>query len=122
VEREIRRYLARDVGRTASNPGGTADPQRSRKRQWRTVLRKIAGARPELMDSILWLDQSIESGDALTLRAIRALPFSERIDLARQARQALAVDPAGSAAARKLARRSARLAVFRKKFSLPNFW
>ena len=58
VEREIRRYLARDVGRTASNPGGTADPQRSRKRQWRTVLRKIAGARPELMDSILWLRHS----------------------------------------------------------------
>jgi len=37
-------------------------------------------------------------------------------------KQALALDPIRSVQARKLARRSARSAIFRKKFSLPNFW
>jgi hypothetical protein len=64
----------------------------------------------------------VESGDALAICAIRALPFSERIDLLKQARQALYLAPVGSAPARRLARRSARLAILRKKFSLPHFW
>ena len=122
VEREIRHYLARVAGGTDSSRNHAADPQRARKRQWRAALRKIVAARPELIVSLSHLDRRIESGDALAICAIRALPFSERLDLLKQARQALYVDPVGSAPARRLARRSARLAMFRKKFSLPNFW
>jgi hypothetical protein len=122
VEREIRHYLARAAGGTTSNPSRAADPQRARIRQWRAALRTIVEARPELIDALSHLDRRVESGDALALCAIRALPFSERLDLLKQTRQALYLDPVGSAPARRLARRSARLAIFRKKFSLPHFW
>lgn len=122
VEREIRHYRARVAGGTASSPCQAADPQRARRRQWRAALRKMVGARPELIDALSRLDRRVETGDDLAICAIRALPFSERLDLLKQARQALSVDPVGSAPARRLARRSARLAIFRKKFSLPHFW
>jgi len=121
VEREIRHYLARVAGGTTSSPNRTADPQRARRRQWRAALRTMVDARPELIDALSRLDRRVESGDALAICAIRALPFSERLDLLKQARQAIYLDPVGSAA-RRLARRSARLAIFRKKFSLPHFW
>ncbi len=121
VEREIRHYLARAAGGTTSSPSHAADPQRARRRQWRAALRTMVDARPELIDALSRLDRRVESGDALAICAIRALPFSERLDLLKQARQAIYLDPVGSAA-RRLARRSARLAIFRKKFSLPHFW
>jgi len=121
VEREIRHYLARAAGGTTSSPNRAADPQRARRRQWRAALRTMVDARPELIDALSRLDRRVESGDALAICAIRALPFSERLDLLKQARQAIYLDPVGSAA-RRLARRSARLAIFRKKFSLPHFW
>jgi hypothetical protein len=118
VEREIRHYLARAAGGTSHD----AEPQRARRWQWRAALRTMVGARPELIDALSRLDRRVESGDALAICAIRALPFPERLDLLKQARQALYLDPVGSAPARRLARRSARLAIFRKKFSLPHFW
>jgi hypothetical protein len=122
VEREIRHYLARVVGGTTSSLFRTADPLRARRRKWRAALRMIVEARPELIDALSRLDGRVESGDQLAIGVIRALPFSERLDLLKEARQALYLGPISSAPARKLARRSARLAIFRKKFSLPHFW
>ena len=115
VEREFRHHLARIVGR------GT-DPEKKRRRQWRAAIRALASACPELVERLSSLEGRITTGDALAICAVRALPFRERIDLGRAVNQALALDPIRSAQARKLARRAARSAIFRKKFSLPNFW
>ena len=115
VEREFRHHLARIIAR------GT-DPEKKRRRQWRAAIRALASACPELVERLSSLEGRITTGDALAICAVRALPFPERIDVGRAVKQALALDPIRSAQARKLARRAARSAIFRKKFSLPNFW
>ena len=115
VEREFRHHLARIVGR------GT-DPEKTRRKKWRAMMRVLTSASPQLAEHLSSVEDRIQSGDALAICAFRALPFPERIDLGRAVKQALALDPIRSVQARKLARRSARSAIFRKKFSLPNFW
>src|SRR5262249_3767653 len=115
VEREFRHYLDRIVGR------GT-DPEKARRKKWRAAMRALKSACPELAHRLVCLEDRIHGGDALAICAIRALPFEERLALCRAGKQALALDPIRSAQARKLARRSARSAIFRKRFSLPSFW
>lgn len=123
VEAEIARYLRASAGRgleedraservrPAAEGGGSDD-------RFRKGLRKLSKLRPELAEFC----RRASSGAAFTSQLLRALPFSERLSLLKEAKALAAGQVILTANGRKLSRRFHRAAVLRRALDLPAFW
>lgn len=133
VEAEIKKYL----GRAARDEGAQAEAEpahRVRHRKLCGALRKLSREQPALeracgalLSGIAArppsdLAEAAEREEAVYVLLVRGLPFAERLDLLREARQLAQNGVAMSARARKMARRFHRAAVARRRLSLPSFW
>lgn len=142
VDAEIRKYLGRAAGRTSSAPVA-AEPEISeptgpaherRHEKLRATLRKIARGQPSLAPAIARLlegpvatppsdlAEATTREEAVEVALLRALPFSERLSLLREARELTEKALLTSAWARQRSRRFHRSALLRRRLSLPSFW
>jgi hypothetical protein len=129
VEAEIRRHLWRSAGAT-----GKLRHSGSSEAKLKKELEQLALDRPELKGPLELLPSAVKDRrrgledaprrlDLIEARLLRALPFSERLCLLKQARShTAALGEQASGRARVLARRFHRALALRNKLGLPSFW
>lgn len=134
VDSEIKRHLDLFAG-SGTGPAAAIGlpPDLKRHKKFRAALGKLRSARPDLAPAVQGLlDRELRTAanDATVAPAreeriltglLRALPWRERAEILRQAREMLG-EPQGSSRARKLSRRFHRFVLLKKLLGLPAFW
>ncbi|MFL5319862.1 MAG: hypothetical protein ACJ790_09405 [Myxococcaceae bacterium] len=137
VESEIKKHVRLSAGRTVTLnevEGSTESPDEARGKslgQYAKQLRKLAKDHPPLAQVLTRLAEEALSDSAppaelrekrIVTQLLRALPFSDRVKLLKDARALYEGSLPHSAPARKLSRRFHRGAVLRRALDLPAFW
>ena len=127
VESEISKYVQRTAGRTAETPPEKAEPFHvTRHKKLLAAIKKAT--RPDVPKwvELLGVPDDYSGGDRQELLALnlllRALPFSKRTSLLREARMVVEKAKAMSAATRRESLRFHRSALARQAWSMPELW
>ncbi|MBL8917377.1 MAG: hypothetical protein JNJ54_00835 [Myxococcaceae bacterium] len=124
VEAELGKYLKRAAGKTEAGEAEEA-LHLARHKKLKSVVKKLAQRWPAIEALPLGPPHDFEASERqehLVITAcLRALPFSDRLALLREARRLRGGEPT-SAAARRESLRFHRAALARHRLDLPSFW
>lgn len=131
VEAEMAKYLKRSAGSTATTEAPTEPYAVTRHRKLGLVLKRLARQHPALASTAAWVaaqppPADFQAGNRLEelalVRLLRALSFTERTSLLREARRLVENAPSMSAGARRESLRFHRAALVRHRWDVPAFW